>query len=123
MARTTIVTQSNCKFEQAENIINNILSKNGFKQTTINSGENVWKKGTGFLTAMQFIKIDFSSNEFTISAWVQAGLGSVGGNEMDLTGVVAAIPKKQLLSEEELGLLKLELITDMIRYENKKGEK
>ena len=94
MARTTIVTQSNCKFEQAENIINNILSKNGFKQTTINSGENVWKKGTGFLTAMQFIKIDFSSNEFTISAWVQAGLGSVGGNEMDLTGVVAAIPKK-----------------------------
>ena len=86
MARTTIVTQSNCKFEQAENIINNILSKNGFKQTTINSGENVWKKGTGFLTAMQFIKIDFSSNEFTISAWVQAGLGSVGGNEMDLTG-------------------------------------
>ena len=95
MARTTIVTQSNCKFEQAENIINNILSKNGFKQTTINSGENVWKKGTGFLTAMQFIKIDFSSNEFTISAWVQAGLGSVGGNEMDLTGVVAAIPKKQ----------------------------
>ena len=95
MARTTIVTQSNCKFEQAENIINNILSKNGFKQTTINSGENVWKKGTGFLTAMQFIKIDFSSNEFTISAWVQAGLGS---NEMDLTGVVAAIPKKQLLN-------------------------
>lgn len=98
MARTTIVTQSNYKFEQAENIINNILSKNGFKQTTINSGENVWKKGTGFLTAMQFIKIDFSSNEFTISAWVQAGLGSVGGNEMDLTGVVAAIPKKQLLN-------------------------
>ena len=109
MARTTIVTQFNCKFEQAENIINNILSKNGFKQTTItvsythlratiNSGENVWKKGTGFLTAMQFIKIDFSSNEFTISAWVQAGLGSVGGNEMDLTGVVAAIPKKQLLN-------------------------
>lgn len=44
MARTTIVTQSNCKFEQAENIINNILSKNGFKQTTINSGENVWKR-------------------------------------------------------------------------------
>ena len=98
MARTTIVTQFNCKFEQAENIINNILSKNGFKQTTINSGENVWKKGTGFLTAMQFIKIDFSSNEFTISAWVQAGLGSVGGNEMYLTGVVASIPKKKLLN-------------------------
>ena len=36
---------------------------------------------------------------------------------------VMGIPKKQLLSEEELGLLKLELITDMIRYENKKGEK
>ena len=70
----------------------------GMAATTINSGENVWKKGTGFLTAMQFIKIDFSSNEFTISALVQAGLGSVGGNEMDLTGVVAAIPKKLLLN-------------------------
>lgn len=92
MARTTIVTQSNCKFEQAENIINNILSKNGFKQTTINSGENVWKRN--WLSYSYAIhKIDFSSNEFTISAWVQAGLGSVGGNEMDLTGVVAAIPK------------------------------
>ena len=36
---------------------------------------------------------------------------------------VMGIPKKELLSEEELGLLQLELITDMIRYENKKGEK
>ena len=49
MARTTIVTQFNCKFEQAENIINNILSKNGFKQTTITLVKMYGKKAPAFL--------------------------------------------------------------------------
>lgn len=49
------------------------------------------------MTAMQFVKVDFGQNEFIMSAWVQAGIGSVGGGEMDLTGVVAALPKRQLM--------------------------
>ena len=87
MARTKIVVQ-----------YNKILSSNGFKEITINTGENVWKKGTGMLTAMQFIKLEFSQKEFVIYAWVQMGLGDLGGSEMDLTGFVAAIPKKQLIN-------------------------
>ena len=35
--------------------------------------------------------------QIQLSAWVQVGIGSVGGGEMDLNGVVGAIPKKQLL--------------------------
>ena len=97
MARTIINLPLRNSVDESYNTTVNILQANGFKEVSYN-GETVWKKGTGLLTAMQFIKIDFSSNEFTISAWVQAGLGSVGGNEMDLTGVVAAIPKKQLLN-------------------------
>ena len=84
MARTKTVVQYDCEFEQVQN--------------TINTGENVWKKGTGMLTAMQFIKLEFSQKEFVIYAWVQMGLGDLGGSEMDLTGFVAAIPKKQLIN-------------------------
>ena len=98
MARTKIVVQYNCEFEQVQNTINKISSSNGFKEITINTGENVWKKGTGMLTAMQFIKLEFSQKEFVIYAWVQMGLGDLGGSEMDLTGFVAAIPKKQLIN-------------------------
>lgn len=97
MARTTINVPFRCNFSEAEKTINSILLNNGFHQTTLNSGENVWKKGTGLMTAMQFVKVEFSSGEAVLSAWVQAGIGSLGGSEMDLTGIVAAIPKKSLM--------------------------
>jgi len=59
-------------------------------------GEQVWKKGSGFWTAMKFMKFEYDANEMTIQGWVQAGLGSVGGSEMDLDGFVAAVPKSGL---------------------------
>lgn len=43
-------------------------------------------------------KIRILAKEFVIYAWVQMGLGDLGGSEMDLTGFVAAIPKKQLIN-------------------------
>ncbi|MGM9537510.1 MAG: hypothetical protein ACI3VN_04180 [Candidatus Onthomonas sp.] len=97
MARTNIKVRYSCGFEAAESKVIRILVQNGFKLTTIKSGEDVWKKGVGIMTAMQYIKVEFSSDEVILSAWVQAGVGSVGGSEMDLTGFVAALPKKQLL--------------------------
>lgn len=97
MARTNIVTSYSCSYDDAQRKISAILSQKGFKPTTLKTGEKVWKKGTGIMTAMQFVKIEFSQNEFVMAAWVQAGIGSVGGREMDLTGFVAAIPKKQLM--------------------------
>lgn len=97
MARTNIKLRYSCDFDTAESKVTGILARNGFKQITIKSGENVWKKGTGIMTAMQYVKTEFSADEVILSAWVQAGLGSVGGSEMDLTGFVAALPKRQLL--------------------------
>ena len=88
MARTVINLNYNCSFEDAFNRFKN-QEKNG---------EEYWKKGTGLMTAMQFIKLEFSDGALTLSAWVQAGIGSFGGSEMDLSGVTAAIPKKSLMN-------------------------
>ena len=43
------------------------------------------------------IKIEFTDTTLVVSGWVQAGVGSVGGNEMALNGIVAAVPKKSVM--------------------------
>ena len=93
MPRTTI--QVNCgEVSRANAIAGSILSSNKYIQTNEN-GENVWKCGKGFLTAMKYIKLEFSGEHtLLISGWIR----SVGGGEQDLTGVVGAIPKKQILN-------------------------
>lgn len=76
-------------FQTAENILN----QEGYHQIEKN-GEVVWKKGTGALTAMHFIKLEFRQNELIITGWVQIGLGSAGFNDMDLTGILGSLPKR-----------------------------
>ena len=93
MART-IIKLNFSDFTRAENNIKQILYTNNFKQTIINS-EVVWKKG-GALIGGQCLKIDFSENQITISAWITPFLG--GEEEYSLEGFSAIIPKKQLLS-------------------------
>ena len=97
MARTKMNVPFKCDFDDAQKRINRILTGEGFHETTIKTGENVWKKGTGMLTAMQFIKVEFASNQAVIYAWVQTGIGNIGGSEMDLKGFVAALPKRMLM--------------------------
>ena len=97
MARTKIVVQYDCEFEQVQNTINNILSSNGFREITINTGENVWKKGTGLATAMHFIKVEYKTGAIVLSGWIQIGVGSVGGKEQELKGFVGMAPKKSVL--------------------------
>jgi len=80
--------------------VEKFLASEGFSQKDY-KGEQVWKKGTGFATAMQFIKIEYTEKEVVIYAWIQAGMGSVGGKEQDLTGIVGALPKKKLLTRIE----------------------
>lgn len=60
--------------------------------------EVVWKMGTGLMTAMHYIKIEYEGNILHIAGWVQIGVGSVGGKERDLTGFVGAIPKQSVVS-------------------------
>lgn len=93
MSRTTI--NLNCNNPQETNRkIEQILLSNGYKSKNEN-GENVWKCGMGFLTAMKYIKVEFSDNNtLLLSGWIRA----IAGSEQDLTGFVAAIPKKQILN-------------------------
>lgn len=97
MHRTTIQMKYDLPHQEANQRIESILSTHGFKPIDYN-GESVWKKGSGVLTAMQYIKIEYSVGGAAVSAWVQAGLGSIGGSEMDLNGFVAAMPKKMLMT-------------------------
>ena len=97
MARSTFTIQYNCGFDQAQQKVQSVLAAKRFAETTLKTGETVWKKGTGLLTAMQYVKVEYGENTVILSAWVQAGIGSLAGDEMDLTGFVAAVPKGQLL--------------------------
>ena len=49
------------------------------------------------MSAMKFVKVEYAPNEVVLSAWIQVGIGNVGGGEMDLTGLAGALPKKQLM--------------------------
>lgn len=101
MPRTILKVPFHCDFSEAERTINLILQDSNFHQTSLRTGENVWKKGTGLMTAMQFVKVEYGDDEAILSAWVQSGIGSFGGKEMDLTGFVAGIPKKSLIKTLE----------------------
>lgn len=98
MARTTMEVPCTCTPQEAEEKVSAILQKEKFHQVTLKSGELVWKSGTGMLTAMKYVKAEYAPNLITLSAWVQMGVGSVGGGDMALTGFVGIIPKKQLLA-------------------------
>lgn len=104
MSRTTISVPLTCSREIAETKITNTLKLRGYKLIDYR-GEAVWKKGTGMMTAMQYIKYGFDGNAANLSGWIQAGVGRLGGPEMALSGTVAIIPKKAVLKVlEELQL-------------------
>ena len=78
-------------------LVEAILQSKDLQPKETKSDEHVWKNGIGLLTAMKFVKTEYSSDKIQLSAWIQTGVGNIGGKEMDLTGVVGAIPKRQLM--------------------------
>ncbi|MGN0486204.1 MAG: hypothetical protein ACI4GB_03140 [Acutalibacteraceae bacterium] len=96
MARTKIRIEYTRDFDSTQRIISGILVSEGYKEINRNN-ETVWKKGVGFWTAMQFIKVEYGSDWLDIYGWVQTGLGNIGDGEMALNGFVAVIPKKSVL--------------------------
>ena len=96
MSRTVKIVECHRNPAIIDEQIRNILVNDGYKLINYND-EMVWKMGTGLMTAMHYIKFEFSDNVLCISGWVQGGTGSVvGGKEHDLTGFTAAIPKKSV---------------------------
>ncbi len=91
MARTTI-DYTYSSFEEFKEHAAHVLEKAGYK-SVVEENEDVYKCGVGFLTAMKYIKIEYAAENIAhISGWVRA----VAGKEMDLNGIVAVIPKKQV---------------------------
>lgn len=77
-------------------IAEDYLNKEGFKQK-VYKGETVWKKGTGMLTAPQFIKISSMQGNVHLEAWIkQAVLPGVYVGEMGLDGAYGFAIKKVL---------------------------
>ena len=93
MSRSIFHVQTEKSIEEIMPIAKNILIQDGYHEIERN-GEIVWKKGTGAMTAMHFIKLDYIPGDLLLSGFVQIGVGSVGLDEMDLTGFTGKIPKK-----------------------------
>ena len=81
--------------QTVETAVRGDLVADKYKEIDYN-GETVWKMGTGLATAMHFIKTEYAGQTLRLYGWVQIGVGSAGGKERDLTGVVGAIPKKSV---------------------------
>lgn len=92
--KRTTVKAACSHIEETQRKVSELLRKKGYKSIT-EHGENVWKCGVGFLTAMKYIKIEFEGNNtMLISGWVRV----ICGNEQDLKGAfVCVVPKKQVL--------------------------
>ena len=92
--KRTTVKAACSHIEETQRKVSDFLRKKGYKSIT-EHGENVWKCGVGFLTAMKYIKIEFEGNNtMLISGWVRV----ICGNEQDLKGAfVCVVPKKQVL--------------------------
>jgi len=96
MPRSTFTVPYYQSFQQTETTINNILGSQGYCSHDLH-GESVWKKGTGLLTAIHYIKIEYSEKDVTISGWVQTGMGNIEmSKEMDLNGFFGVIPKSSV---------------------------
>lgn len=76
--------------------ITKLLTADGYHETTYNKtgvNEIIWKKGTGFLTAMHFIKLDYQPGVLIVSGWIASGIDTLTFTEQPLEGFMAAIPK------------------------------
>lgn len=96
MARTIVEIPIQVETTVAAQMIGQIMQSNGFHFTDYRGAEQVWKKGVGVLTAMQYLRVDYSPQKVMLSAWIQPGLGKAGIGELDLSGVAAIVPKKAL---------------------------
>ena len=95
MARTMMEIPFAGDQQTVETAVRGVLVADKYKEIDYN-GETVWKMGTGLATAMHFIKTEYAGQTLRLYGWVQIGVGSAGGKERDLTGVVGASPKKSV---------------------------
>lgn len=96
MARTYMNVELRQSAQATDEAVRKVLIADDYREINYNR-EVVWKKGTGMMTAMHYIKLEYKGNMLCVSGWVQIGVGSVGGKEHDLSGVMGSVPKKSVL--------------------------
>ena len=98
MARFQTNFQVSRPDEQVRQIVMDYLGREGFTYTTT-KGEPVWKKGSGFLAAPQFMKVECQNGAVHLEAWLKyALLPGVYVGEMGLKGFFGVAIKKMLKS-------------------------
>ena len=96
MSRSSYTVHYTKPFFQIEQTINKTLYDNGYSEYMLR-GESVWKKGTGMLTAIHYIKIEYSEHEVTILGWIDNKIASFDLSlESKLTGYYGCIPKNAI---------------------------
>lgn len=84
---------------QLQIIADDYFSKEGFKLINY-KGQMVFKKGVGFLTAPQYIRLSFQNSNVVLEAFLKYPiLIGVYVGEMGLKGFFAAVPKGLLKSK------------------------
>ena len=96
MSRYMIELPVNKSSEQIADITARYMSAQGFILATVN-GEQVWKKGDGFLVAPQCVLVKTIAGSVKVEAWIKfVLLPFVFVGEMGLDGLVGALPKSML---------------------------
>lgn len=86
---------------QLKLIADDYFSKEGFKLVNY-KGQMVFKKGVGFLTAPQYIKLSFQNSNVILEAFLKYPIFiGVYVGEMGLKGFFAVVPKGLLKSKVE----------------------
>ena len=79
--------------EQSFAAIHQYMTANGFEYTNF-EGENVFKKGTGWVTAPQIIKVSYGPDRVRLEGWIKyAVLPGVYAGELGWDGFVGCAGK------------------------------
>ena len=69
MARWTRDEELNQPADFVQFMMEDFLTKNGFKKKT-HKGQEVWQEGDGFLTMARFIRYEYNDGSFHLEAWI-----------------------------------------------------
>ena len=91
--RTEVYVPIRVPEEEAYQRAMDVLSSEGYSPRVYKE-ELIWKKGTGLLTSMHYIKLIPMQGHMYLQGWVMMGLGDAVLVEQPLSGVIGLVPKR-----------------------------
>lgn len=93
MARSVFTFRFN-DYDATDRNARAVLQREGYTECR-DDGETVWTKGNELMTK-KFVKLEYNESELIVSGWVSSMYV-----EMDLKGLVAALPKRLVVKTIE----------------------